>query len=245
MEDIQKDQEFLQSAQATLAAETKEMVNVSNRLHDNIVRAMRLMWRQLFFIWALVLVLFIAYFLVLHNSSPTGSVATPASPLREKAAPSSGIMVSPQPPPGPPVIKTIPIGERDVVTGILEQVREAQLKKNIDLFLQAYAPSFPNLDKKKESILKTWEKYDYLDMHFNIKNVRKPDANTIVAKVVWDITLEDISSKKRSTLVRDYVVHLSQVSGKWLIQELIQGEQTSEIATRYSRGLFTSLEAYD
>ena len=245
MEDIQKDQEFLQSAQATLAAETQEMVKVSNRLHDNIVRAMRLMWRQLFFIWALVLVLLVSYFLVLHNSSPTGPIATPGAPPQEKGAPSSGIMVSPQPLPAPATIKTIPIDERNVVTGILEQVREAQLKKNIDLFLQAYAPSFPHLEKKKESILKTWEKYDYLDMHFNIENIRKPDANTIVAKVVWDITLEDISSKKRSTLVRDYVVHLSQISGKWLIQELVQGEQTSAVAARYSRRVFPSSKIYD
>jgi hypothetical protein len=234
MEDFQKDQEFLQSAQATLAAEAKEMVTLSNRMHDNIIRAMRLMWRQLFFIWALVIVLLIAYFLVLHNTSPTGPVAVPGPQPLEKSAPSSGIIVSPQVPPAQQAIKSIPIPEWQEVTGLLEQVRDAQLKKDIGLFLEAYSPTFPNLDKKKESIQKTWEKYDYLDMHFTIESLQKPNANTIVAKVVWDITLEDVNSKKKSTLVRDYVVHFSQVSGKWLIQELIQKEQTSEVAARFS-----------
>jgi hypothetical protein len=233
MEDIQKDQEFLQSAQATLAAEAKEMVKVSNRLHDNIVRAMRLMWRQLFFIWALVIVLLIAYFLILQKTSPTSTIAAPAAPPVATSAPSPGIVVSPQVPPKQQVIKSIPVPEWEAVTGLLEQVRDAQLKKNIGLFLEAYSSSFPNLDKKKESILKTWEKYDYLDMHFSIENVQKPNANTIIAKVVWDITLEDVNSKKKSTLVRDYVVHFSHASGKWLIQELIQEEKTSEMAVRF------------
>jgi hypothetical protein len=227
MEDIQKAQEFLQTTQATLAAETKEMVNVSNRLHDNIVKAMRLMWRQLFLIWGLVIGLLVVYFLVLHDTSPTGPVVAP-----EKSLPSSGTNVSPQVPSGQQAIRPIPMPEWEAVTGLLEQVREAQLKKDIGLFLEAYSPTFPDLAQKKENILKTWEKYDYLDMHFNIENIQKTNANTIVAKVVWDITLTDVHSKKKSTLVRDYTVHFSQVSGKWLIQELIQGDQTSEVAAR-------------
>jgi hypothetical protein len=232
MENIHKDEEFLQAAQATLAAETKEMVNVSNRLHDNIVKAMRLMWRQLFFIWAFVIVLLVAYFLILRNTAPTGSVAASGLKPLEKSGPSSGIIVTPQVPPAQQAFKSIPVPEWEEVTGLLEQIREAQLKKDITLFLEVYSPTFPNLDKKKESILKTWDKYDYLDMHFNIENIQKPNANTIIAKVVWDITLEDLDSKKKSILVRDYTVHFSHVSGKWLIQELIQTEQKSEVAAR-------------
>ncbi len=234
MLDIQKDQEFLQSAQETLAAEAKEMVTVSNRLHDNIVKAMRLMWRQLFFIWGLVIILLVAYFLLLHNTSPTGTVAASASKPLKQSAPSSSSenIVSPQTPPAQQVIKPIPIPEWEAVTKLLDQVREAQLKKDISLFLEAYAPTFPNLEKKKESVLKAWGKYDYIDMRFTIENIQKLNANSIVAKVVWDITLEDVHSKKKSALVRDYTVHFSQVSGKWLIQELSQGEQSQEMAGR-------------
>jgi hypothetical protein len=234
MTSIQKDREFLQSAQETLAAETQEMVKVSNRLHDNIVKAMRLMWRQLFFIWAVVIVLLVGYFLVLHNSVPPGPVTASVEKTTEKAEPSAKILVAPAVPPAHQSTKAVPIPEWEEVKGILDQVREAQIKKDIGQFLQVYAPTFPNLDKKKESILKTWQKYDYLDMHFAIENIQKPDANTIVAKVTWDITLEDLASKKKSALKRDYTVYFSHVSGKWLIQDLIQGEKTSELIARFS-----------
>jgi hypothetical protein len=229
MEGIQKDQEFLHSAQETLAAETQEMVKVSNRLHDNIVKAMRLMWRQLFFIWALVFALLVAYFLI-----PPGPVTASVEKTTEKAEPSAKILVAPAVPPAHQSTKAVPIPEWEEVKGILEQVREAQLKKNIGQFLQAYAPTFPHLDKKKESILKTWQRFDYLDMRFAIENIQKPDTNTIIAKVAWDITLEDLSSKKKSILKRDYTVTFSRVSGKWLFQDLIQGEKISELAARFS-----------
>ncbi len=232
MESIQKDQEFLQSAQETLAAETHEMVQVSNRLHDNIVKAMRLMWRQLFFIWGLILVLLVGYFLVLHNTS-TRPVAATVTKSTEKAISASQILVVPPGPPTKQTTKVMPIPEWEEVNGILEQVREAQIKKNISQFLQVYSPTFHNLDRKKESVLRSWQKYDYLDMHFAIETIQKPDANTIVAKVTWDITLEDLSSRKKNTVKRDYTVYFTHVSGKWLIQDLIPGEKTSELAARF------------
>jgi hypothetical protein len=227
MEDIQKDQEFLRTTQAALEIEAKEMAQVSNRLHDNLVRAMRLMWRQLFFIWAMVIVLLIAYFFILRKTSPIGQVAAPRLP-----AASEGVVVSPQIPPAQRTVESVPIPEWDEIRGILEQVREAQLKKDIGLFLEVYAPTFPNLNQKKASILKTWEKYDYLDMHFTIESIQKPNANTIIAKVVWDITLEDLHSRKKSVLIKDYTVQFSQIAGKWLIQELILGDQTSAVAVK-------------
>ena len=157
----------------------------------------------------------------------------PVEKTAEKAVPSAKILVAQPVPPARQAAQAVAIPEWEQVNGILEQVREAQLKKDIGLFLEAYAPTFPHLDKKKEFILKTWQKYAYLDMHFAIEDIQKPDPNTIIAKVTWDITLEDLVSKKKSALKRDYTVHFSHVSGKWLIQELIQAEKTSELAGRF------------
>jgi|UniRef100_A0A7V6DR49 hypothetical protein len=226
MQTHQKDQEFLLSAQETLAAETQEMVQVSNRLHDNIVKAVRLMWRQLFLIWALVIVLLVTYFLVLHNISATGHVAASMEKATDKAGASAQILVAPALPPTPQVAQTIRLPEWEEINGILKQIRKAQIEKNISQFLQVYSPTFPNLERKKESILKIWQKYDYLDMSFAIENIQKPDAHTIIAKVAWDITLKDSSSKKKNTVKKDYTVYFSYISGKWLIQNLLPGEKT-------------------
>jgi hypothetical protein len=229
MEQLQRDQEFLQAAQATLEAETKEMVKLSDRLHDNLVKAMRLMWRQLLFIWAVVIILFVAYFLIPGKPSPNNMAASGVNPA-ETTGTTSEIIASSQIPPTQQAVKPVPIPEWEEVTGILEQVRTAQLKKDISLLLNAYSPKYPNIDQKKASILKTWQQYDYLDMQFRIENIQKPDAHTILAKVSWEITLEDIHSKKKTNLLKEYTIHFSDDSGKWLIQKLNQGAKALEVA---------------
>jgi hypothetical protein len=229
MEQLQRDQEFLQAAQANLEAETKEMVKLSDRLHDNLVKAMRLMWRQLLFIWAVVIILFVAYFLIHERPSPSNLASTSTKPS-EASGTTQEITASHQVPPTQQSVKPVPIPEWEEVTGILEQVRAAQLKKDINLLLNAYSPKFPDIDKKKASILKTWQQYDYLDMQFRVENIQKPDAHTIMAKVAWDITLEDVHSKKKSNLLKEYTIHFSDDSGKWLIQQLNQGTKASDVA---------------
>lgn len=231
MKQLQKDQEFLQAAQATLEAGTKEMVKVSNRLHDNLVKAMRLMWRQLLFIWTLLILLFVAYFFVVSKPAPVNEVVGPVSKTPEKARQTSIAAMPSQVPPTPPLMQSASLPEWEEINGILEQIRTGQLKKNLQVIINAYSPDFPNIDQKKENILKTWQQYDFLKMHYNIENIQKPNANTIIAKVVWDITLEDLRSRKKSNLLKEYTIHFSDASGKWLIQELILRGRNSELAS--------------
>ena len=67
-------------------------------------------------------------------------------------------------------------------------------------------------------------------MNFYVENIQKLNAHTIMARVAWDIRLVNVHSKKKSNLLKDYTIHFSDVSGKWLIQELIQGKKTLEVA---------------
>ena len=217
------------ATQATLGDESKETVKVSNRLHDNVVKAVRSMWRPLLCIWAVLILLFIAYFFVLSKHPPITKVTVPESKSLETWQ-TSEIIAPPQVTPTQQSIRSTPIHEWQEVTGILEQIRKAQLNKDINLFLNAYSPNFPNIINKKENILKIWQQYNYLDMHFYVENIQKLNAHTIMARVAWDIRLVNVHSKKKSNLLKDYTIHFSDVSGKWLIQELIQGKKTLEVA---------------
>jgi hypothetical protein len=230
MQRILQEKEFLQKAQAALEAETEEMYQVSNRLNDNLVKAFRLMWRQLFFIWAVVIVLGVSFFFGLRTSSLPGYVDTQALTTLEQPPLNLPLDALPQgsPPQTSRESKTMLEGEK--VREILEQIRQAQLTKDINLFLKAYAPSFPNLNQKKGSVLKTWQQYDYLDLRFQVENIHQKDAHTIVARVTWDITLREVRSRKKRTVVKNFTVHFSNSSGKWLLQELIEG-----IDPRYAR----------
>jgi hypothetical protein len=232
MEQFQSEREFLRAAQATLEAETEEMVQVSHRLHDNLVKAVRLMWRQLLFIWSVVILLFIAYFFVLSKPAPVAVNAAPQIVQVKRVSNSPAPALALQ---GPPLQESRPsavIPEWGTVTGLIEQIRTAQLKKDINLFLNAYSPTFSNIDKKKESMLKIWHQYNYLDMKFHVENIEKPDDHTIIARVSWDITLEDVRLKKKSSMLKDYTIFFSDTSGRWLIQDLVQGERTSDVAAR-------------
>jgi hypothetical protein len=223
MLDEQAAEENYPATRVSLEDKTEEMVKVSNRLYDDLVRALRLMRRQVLLFSAVLILLVTAYFFVPCKLTLPSKAAVPDSKSLETSGQASGIIAHSQVTPTQQSIKSIPIPEWEEITGILKQIRQAQLNKDINLFLNAYSPSFPNKDKKKETILKTWHQHDFLDMHFQVVNIQKLNANTIIARVAWDITIVDVRSKKKSTLLKDYTIHFSDVSGRWLIQELIRG----------------------
>ena len=225
MEKVNRDQELLQSTQDALEAETQEMFQVSNRLNDNYVKALKMMWGHLLIIWLVVIVLFVVSFFVIrsfYTSSRVSEERLQASTAPERAGDASGsaslgqaVAAQPQ-----PKISLSSPSEGEKVKDVLRQVREAQLKKDINLLVAVYSPTFPGLADKKERILKTWERYNYLDLDFKLANISQKKANTMMADVVWNLTCEDLRSKEKTILVKKFTVHFSKVSGQWLIQNL-------------------------
>lgn len=229
MHKVQKEHEWLQTTQAELEAETEEMLQVSHRVNDNVVRALKLMGRQLFFIWAVVIVLFIASFLLLREFlfsplAPGGKPLLAANPASGSLAASvrQGLGAASQ---GLPA-------EWDEVQGLLRQVQEAQLDKDINRLMRAYSPRFPDLRGKRARILQTWKRYDYLDLRFTVEKMAQPEANSLKAKVVWDATLEDRRSRAKTYLVKKYTVSLVHESGKWLIQSLSEEQTPTLLGTQ-------------
>ncbi len=233
MEQTPEDKDFLSAGRPTPEddkAQSMKMLEVVNLLQGNLVRTTRLMWCQLFFIGALILFLCITYFSLLGKIPSASNVAAPVQTTLEKPSPNAEMVVSPKVPQtqqAQPSVKPNDNQERGEVQGLLDQVRKAQLEKDINLFLQAYSPTYPNLAEKRESLLKSWQRYNYFDMNFNIENLQKKSPHTLVAEVACDITLEDIHSKKKSNLLNDYNIYFSNLSGKWLIQGLTEGKKST------------------
>jgi len=203
---------------------------VVDLLQHGLVKGLKLMWFQLVFLTALMIVFLAVLVLVLTRIPTAGHVAASNPKVTEKAAAPEAAAPASIPETSPPA--AIP-AEWQEIQGILDQLRKAQLDKDIDLFFHAYSPTFPNLAEKKEGLLKTWQTYNYIDLNFNLENIQKKDAHTIVAEVACDITLEDVRSKKKSNLLTDYNISFSNVSGKWLIQGLAEGKKAREAAPRF------------
>lgn len=187
-------EEFVKNARSALEAETHEVVQVSNRLSDNLTKAGKKIWGHLLFIWALVIVSGISYFMISSQTPPaTNQAAEEHSPA--VAADS----------------------ERRELLELLNHIREAQLKKDIKQFLGAYSPNFPDLAQRRELILSIWNKYDYLDAQFRLSDITVKNSGLILAKVTWIIKARERQNNATKTFSKTYQVYFSKDSGRWLI----------------------------
>ena len=207
-------------AQIAHEEESQETDEEPTPLIDNTQKSIRFKGYHWGVIGVVLLALVISYLLIL-NKPPSFEQQVIPEPKAEKKPPvSQKTTVPPHSSPSQPLSSSLTIPGRENLLALLQQVREAQLKKDISLFLKVYSPNFPNLSEKKKDVLATWEKYDYLDLDFKLGNIQQKNAHTLIGKVAWDITLEDVQSKKKRKLVKDYTVRFSNSSGKWLIQSI-------------------------
>jgi hypothetical protein len=186
--------EYVKNARTALEAETHEVVRVSNRLSDNLTKAGKKIWRHLLFIWAIVLVAGISYFVISDRTPSATNQAT-----EELSPATSGIPET-----------------RDLLE-LLNQLREAQLKKDIQLFVGAYAPNFPDLAQRRDLMLSIWQKYDYIDSQFQLSDITIKNNTLILGKVTWVIKARDRQNNAMKIFTKSYQVYFSKDSGKWLI----------------------------
>ena len=222
MRRIPQYKESLKIVRSALEAETQEVVQVSNRLNDNLVEADKKIWRQTLFIWVAVIIAAISYFLVLHNtitninqSQQEPIALQPLSPTQDitRPSPSSLLQTKTAPP-------SAAIPDKQELLNLLNQIREAQSKKDIRLFLDAYSPTFPDLTKKRRLTVNLWNKYDYIESQFQFNSLKQENASTILAEITWNIKAQDRKTRVIKMVTKSYNVQFSKQSGKWLIQEL-------------------------
>jgi hypothetical protein len=206
----------LERARAALEAETSEVFQVSQCLHENLVKAVKRLWRQLLCIWIVVVVLVISYLVVLHYAPGATHLAHKEYPAQLIAREATEAAKLPQ----PSLLPVPAIPERGNLIKLLNRIQEAQYKKDIYLLLQAYSPTFPDWGQKRELTLYIWRRYDYLDLQFQLNDVQQKDATTISGIVTWNIKTRDRKSAELKTLSKAYQVDFSKESGRWLVQKL-------------------------
>ena len=81
------------------------------------------------------------------------------------------------------------------VAALLANIREANLQKNILLFMETLSGVYPQLDKKREEVLRTWKKFSFKDMAYTIGKVQEVEPNKAVAEVKWTTTSQNLATK--------------------------------------------------
>ena len=168
--------------------------------------------------------------------APTPPAPAPSTPkvIAEKPAPAAPpapiapAPVAPAPGPQPGEAGTLPASEmplsaavlKDQLTELLNQLREAQLKKDISQYAQAFAPNFPDFDKRRQKTLAVWEAYDYSALDFELAEVKLLDADHAQSTVTWKLNIQEKTNHTAKSETQSYKVWFSKDAGKWRISNL-------------------------
>jgi ketosteroid isomerase-like protein len=162
---------------------------------------------------------------ILPGSSPSTTPASPVAETKEDSSPSKEITVA-APPPSPSSATSSDHVAADIVEirkikGLLEKIRQANLRKDIDLFLSCYASDFKDREGKKKATLAHWKNFDYIDLIYDLRDP-SISANTAKARVEWLIKIAPYSGgqPRESKTILD--VLLRKEEEEWKIEEVKQ-----------------------
>lgn len=102
------------------------------------------------------------------------------------------------------------------IRSVFENIRQANLRKDIELFMSCFSGDFNGAERKRKNTLKMWENYSYLDLSYDLKK------QTITGDSA-DIRLEWLAktSQKADGAIQDgktvLDVKLRREDGRWKI----------------------------
>jgi ketosteroid isomerase-like protein len=103
---------------------------------------------------------------------------------------------------------------------VLAGIREANLKQDLTQLLNFYAPDFLHLKEKAQSISKSWQAYDYLDMEFRVEEVKSLEPDRASARITWNIKTRNRKTGSLKNVTKAYRVWFTKDSDQWRVDAL-------------------------
>ena len=118
-------------------------------------------------------------------------------------------------PPGPQTVTENK--EVEKIGFVFENIRRANLQKNIDLFMSCFSRDFKGAERKRKDTLKMWETFNYHDLSYDLKK-QTISGDTADVRLEWVIrTSERVGGKPNNgRTVLD--VTLKREDGYWKIK---------------------------
>ncbi len=126
--------------------------------------------------------------------------------------------------PSPPLLPKNPQTAKEdqdaeKIRALFENIKQANLKKNIDLFMSCYSRDFSDREGKRLDALETWGFFDYHDLSYHLKT-QVISGDTANVRLEWLIRI----SKKAGGKVEDkktlMEVTIKKEDGGWKIKEI-------------------------
>jgi uncharacterized protein YbaR (Trm112 family) len=123
--------------------------------------------------------------------------------------------------PDTPKTPSTGIQEMRNIKTLLENIRQANLQKDIDLFISCYASDFENLQGRKRATLAYWERFNYLDLSYDLKD-SSISVETAKARVEWLIKTSSKGGGRPQQNKSILDVTFKKEGGGWKIKEVKQ-----------------------
>jgi uncharacterized membrane protein YvbJ len=130
---------------------------------------------------------------------------------------SQPITLTPQNPP-----PSVEIDENEKIESLFEKVKQANLNKNIDLFMSCYSIDFKDRGKKEIDTLDSWKKFNYLNLTYQLKE-RTISGHLASVRVEWQMKIDQKGSKQPEDIKTILDVVLKKEGDLWKIIETKQG----------------------
>ena len=136
-----------------------------------------------------------------------------------KVIPKEVVASLPTPSPSPNPRADVEDQEVKKIKSLFDTVKQANLQKNIDLFMTCFSQEFTGKEKKRLDTLKTWGHFNYLNLSYDLKQ-------KIISGDIADVRLEwlvRVSEKvggkpEENRIILDAT--LRKENGRWKIQEI-------------------------
>ncbi len=112
--------------------------------------------------------------------------------------------------------------ETSCIISLLEDIRKANLRKDIDLFLSCYSKEFKDREGKKKSTLETWGNFNFLDLTYHLGNL-SVSGDKARAKVEWLVRFSPKSGGQPQDSKTILDVVFKKEDGTWKIGEIKSG----------------------
>lgn len=175
-------------------------------------------------ILSIILLLMVAiYFLVNHfltekrvDPGPPSTKKTVASPKKESSTISKE--ASPAVPSSELPVVLLP-QEIQKLLDLLENIRQANLKKNISLLMSCYATDYQDPEERRRTALQSWSKYNYLDLDYVLK-VESVSIDSAKARVEWKIRSIPVTGGQPEEGKSVLNVTFQKEKNEWKIKEV-------------------------
>jgi hypothetical protein len=165
----------------------------------------------------LVIILLILLF-TRGTSTPPAPATAPKVEAPAPAPPAATATTAPEP--APSAEATL----KEQLQKELSILRQAQLRKDIVQFMSIYSLTYPELDGKRTSTLKAWERFDFTNLVFTVDKIQSIDPDNSIAEVTWYIDTKNRQTQELSSSSQTFQVRFAKEQGKWRIRSLEEVE---------------------